>query len=151
MSIKASSMSVADTYAQIKRTLVNVSSICKSTVTRIDKGELKYSLLVDDLIPNLKNLGNSLKNPADLSIEWVTAMNDYAASQTVDEIDFLGYYVEIQKEMLETITLCVSKIPSASGYVCTYSLSTDGLKTERTSDNFTEIKSKLNVLIGLID
>lgn len=151
MSIKANEMSVSDAYAQIKRTLVSVLNSCKSTVSQIDNGELKYSLIVDDLIPNLKNLMDSLKNPDDLSVEWVTAMNDYAASQTVDNIDFLGYYVEIQREILETITLCVSKIPSSSGYVCTYILSNDGLKTERTADNFTEIKSKLNILIGLIE
>ena len=151
MSIKANKLSVADTYTKTKQTMVNVLNICKSSVSRIDNGELDYSLLADDLIPNLKNLSNSLRDPSTLSAEWVQALGDYAASQTTDNIDFLGLYVEIRNKILTTITYCVNQLPTENGYIAIYTIGEDGVKTKRKSVGLCDVKVELNLLIGLIE
>ena len=151
MSIKANNQSVANTYEQTKRTMVNTANICKSVITKINNGNLEYALLSDDLIPNLRNLSSSLRDPSTLTANWVNALDAYATSQTTEEIDFLSLYVQIRSKILSTITHCVNQLPTENGYIAIYSIDESGVVTNRNSTDLSSVKTELLILVDLIE
>ena len=150
MSIKATSTSISEAYTRTKNTMIHIDSTCQRAINRIDSGDLSCSLVIDDLVPNLNNLYNSLSDSALLPTDWVNKMDLYAKEQMLADISYSALYEQIRTETLTAIDLAISLIPvDENGNLLAYKY-VDKAKTGNSISDYSTLKMQLEIVTGLI-
>jgi hypothetical protein len=150
MSLGSKKKTVKSVYDRIQNAGVVLISIGERFVANIDKGPITYIAICDDMIAQVRDTLKALPDSSGFPQAWLDRLDAYANAQSQSpSADYMADYEAVRSACLAVIAEGISLVPvDGDGILLMRTIDSDGYMTRATTDQTTDLKTKLNTLIS---